>query len=353
VSTSRPSDSTEHRVTRYILIGIALLAVAALLWRVRQALVIAFGAIVFATALRALADTLRRRIPCPEKVSVAMAIGLLLVVFSLLAWLFGAQAADQFAELHQRLPGAIEKFKSWLAGSPMGSALVDAVKQMGVDGGGGAASSINHVVTAIFGGVGHLLIIVFAGAYFALDPALYREGALRLLPPSRRSQVRNALNDAGGALRKWLVAQLLVMTCVGVLSGIGLALIGVPLALSLGLLVGILEFVPMIGPIVAAVPGVLLAFAKGPEAALYAVLVYTAVQQIETNVLTPLIQRWAVELPPVVALLSIVAGGLLFGVLGVLFATPLAVVVMTLVQHLYVEDTLENGPKKIGRSARP
>jgi predicted PurR-regulated permease PerM len=115
------------------------------------------------------------------------------------------------------------------------------------------------------------------------------------------------------------------------------------------------EFVPVVGPIVSAVPGVLLAFSKGPETAVYATLVYIAVQQIESNVLTPLIQRWAVELPPVIALLSIVVCGLLFGVMGVIFATPIAVVVMAMVQHLYVEDTLEknSGPKVPVRSKSP
>jgi predicted PurR-regulated permease PerM len=99
----------------------------------------------------------------------------------------------------------------------------------------------------------------------------------------------------------------------------------------------------VVGPIAAAVPAVLLAFATGPQTALYVMFLYIAVQQIESNILTPLVQRWAVELPPVIALLSIVACGLLFGVLGVIFATPMAVVVMAMVQHLYVEDTLENG----------
>jgi predicted PurR-regulated permease PerM len=179
---------------------------------------------------------------------------------------------------------------------------------------------------------------------------LYRNGALRLLPPVRRPQVGRALDDAGRALRKWLVAQIIVMIAVGLMSGVGLAMLGVPLALSLGLLAGLLEFIPVVGPIVSAIPGVLLAFAKGPETALYVVILYVVVQQIESNILTPLIQRWAVELPPVIALLSIVACGLLFGVMGVIFATPMAVVIMAMVQHLYVEDTLENGrtgPKRL------
>jgi predicted PurR-regulated permease PerM len=131
------------------------------------------------------------------------------------------------------------------------------------------------------------------------------------------------------------------MIAVGAMTGTTLGLMGVPLALSLGVTAGIMEFIPVIGPILAAVPAVLLAFAKGPEMAFYVALVYIAVQQIESNIITPLVQRWAVKLPPVIGLLAIVACGLLFGVLGVVFAMPIAVVVMVLVKKLYVEDTLE------------
>ena len=347
MSVTRAESVPARNVTRTIIVAIALAAVAFVLWRVRGALIVGFGAIVFATVLRTLADLVRRVSGWSERISLSVAVALLLILLGLLGWLFGAQTAEQFAELRERLPEALHKFKAWVASLPGGETAIETLKSA-ANGDGGATSKLGGVASAILGGLGHLLLIVFAGIYFALDPALYREGALRLLPPSRRPQVREALNDAGAHLRKWLVAQLIVMLAVGLLSGIGLAAIGVPLALSLGLLVGVLEFIPVLGPIVAAVPGVLLAFAKGPETAVYATLVYIAVQQIESNLLTPLIQRWAVELPPVVGLLAIVACGLLFGVPGVLFATPLAVVAMALVQHLYVEDTLERGRRRRG-----
>lgn len=342
------SKSTE--VTRYILIALALVLVAAALWITVDAWVIGFGAIVFATLLRAAAEPIHRQTGLPERWSVIVAVVLLLVLLSLLGWLFGAQTAKQFAELRDRLPEAVGKLQEWLQGSATGRAIVDGVKQ--AVGNGDAAANFGLAAGAALSGLGNLLLILFAGIYFALDPKLYRNGALRLLPPSRRAQVGSALDDAGISLKKWLVAQLIVMLAVGALTGTGLALIGVPLALSLGLLVGILEFVPVLGPIVAAVPGVLLAFAKGPETAVYALVIYIIVQQLESNLLTPLIQRWAVELPPVVALLSIVACGLLFGVMGVLFATPMAVVGMALVRHLYVEDTLEHGAPQ-PRAKRP
>lgn len=335
-----PADKTSAG-TRYILIAIALALLAAMVWLSVDALVIAFGAIVFATALRVAAGPIRRWTGLSDRWSVILAVLVLLVVFSLLGWLFGAQTVHQFAELRSRLPEATLKLQEWLEGSAAGRAVVKGFSD--ATGGGEAVNNLGLAAGAALAGVGNLLLIVFAGIYFALDPGLYRRGFLRLLPPPRREQVGRALDDAGESLKKWLVAQLIVMFAVGLLTGVGLALLGVPLSLSLALLIGLFEFIPLLGPIVAAVPGVLLAFTQGPETAVYAALVYVAVQQIESNLLTPLIQRWAVELPPVVALLSIVVCGLLFGILGVLFATPMAVVVMALVRHLYVEDTLEGG----------
>jgi predicted PurR-regulated permease PerM len=328
-------------VTRYIIIAIALVAVAALMWTVADVFVIGFGAIVMATVLRAMVVPLARATHWSERVSLLVVVLGLIVAFGLLFWLFGRQAAQQFAQMRDQLPEAMAKFQAWLAESKLGQMVVDGIKQLSTS--ESPLTSAGAAVGAAVGGIANLLLIMFAAIYLAADPKLYRNGALRLLPPSRRAQVGRAVDDAGAALHKWLVAQILVMLAVGFLTGLGLALLGVPLWLSLGLLAGLLEFVPVVGPIIATVPGVLLAFSKGPQTAFYVLLVYIAVQQIESNVLTPLVQRWAVELAPVVALLSIVACGLLFGVLGVIFATPMAVVAMAMVKHLYVEDTLENG----------
>lgn len=335
--TSTPTSS----VTRYILIAIALVAVAALFWKVIDVFVVAFGAIVFATVLSAGVAPLQRKTGLSRRWSLAIVVVSLVLIAGALSWLFGKQASNQFVEMRERLPAATEKARDWLAGSKFGQAVVDTLKEAAS--GGDTLANSGVALGAILGGVGNVLLILFAGIYFAADPKMYRDGALRLLPPSRRGQVGRALDDAGVSLQKWLVAQLIVMAAVGLMTGIGLALLHVPLSLSLGLLAALFEFVPVVGPIAAAVPAVLLAFATGPDTALHVILLYIAVQQIESNVLTPLLQRWAVDLPPVVALLSIVACGLLFGIVGVVFATPMAVVALAMVKHLYVEDTLENG----------
>jgi predicted PurR-regulated permease PerM len=321
------------------LVAVSLVAVAAALWLVADAIVIAFGGIVLASVLLSMSTPLARATGIRPKWSLILVVVGLFGVAALLSWLFGNELAGEMAELQRRLPAAGEEFVVWLNQSAAGRVVVDAIKESGVN--AEALTQASAVVAAMLGAAANLLLIAFLAIYFASDPSLYSNGALRLVPPSRRLQLKEALDEAGVALRKWVVAQAIAMVAVGAMTGATLGLMGVPLALSLGVTAGVMEFIPVIGPILAAIPAILLAFAKGPEMAFYVALVYIVVQQIESNIITPLVQRWAVKLPPVMGLLAIVACGLLFGVLGVVFAMPIAVVVMVLVKKLYVEDTLE------------
>ena len=134
--------------------------------------------------------------------------------------------------------------------------------------------------------------------------------------------------------------QLIAMAAVGTLTGVGLWLLGVHSALVLGLIAGLMEFVPYLGPILSAVPGILLALALSPDLAIWVALLYFAVQQFEGYVLTPLVQQYAVDLPGVVLLFSLLAFGTLFGTLGIVLAAPLTVVTYVLVKRLYVIEAL-------------
>ena len=345
-----PPARQTKTVTTYVVIAIALVALAIVVWQISDVFVVAFGGVVLAITLAALSGFVQRWTRCSERVALFTTIGLLAVIVALCSWMFGSLAASQVTELQQRLPQAVRKVMAWLNQSEPGRMAVDAVKRSSVD--SKTLSNVGLAAGALVTGTTNLLLIVFLGIYFALDPATYRDGALRLLPPGRRPQVRAALEDAGEALRQWLLAQAVAMLVVGVLTGVGLALVGVPLAFALGLIAGLLEFVPVAGPILSAIPGLLLAFVSGPETVVWALVVYVVVQQMESNIITPILQRWAVELPPAVGLLAVVACTLLFGVTGVVFATPIAVVVMALVKHLYVEDTLEGSDKSTARGRR-
>jgi predicted PurR-regulated permease PerM len=330
-----------NSVTRQILIAIALLGLAVLLWRVADVLIIGFGGIVIAALLRALAVPLARMTGWRDRWAVLVVLSVGMIVLSGLIWLFGHQATTQTTDLLNELPVAFNRLIQTIQRSQTGREIVQSFQ--GALSQSNILSNVGIAAGAVIGGVTDIILVLFLGAYFAIDPKMYRTGALRLLPPHQRARVGDAMDDAAVALQKWLIGQAIAMVTVGLLVWLGLAIVGVPLPFALGLLAAVLEFVPVLGPILFSIPGLLLAFTKGPETVLYALLVYLVVQQLEGNVLIPIIQRWAVRLPPVVGVLAIVAGGLLLGVTGVVFATPLAVVAMRLVQHLYVEDTLENG----------
>ena len=199
---------------------------------------------------------------------------------------------------------------------------------------------LTGALSTAFGFMADFAIIFFLGLYFAAQPGPYIRGLIKLVPVPGRPRAREVIRGIGHTLQWWLVGQLCSMTIVGVLTGLGLWLLGMPLALALAVLAALFSFVPYLGPIVSAVPAVLLAFTDSPQQALYVVLLYLAVQAVESNLLTPLVQQKAVELPAAMILFAQIMLGFLLGPMGVVLATPLAAMILVVVKMLYIEDTL-------------
>ena len=208
-------------------------------------------------------------------------------------------------------------------------------------GGGGVVSNLGSIAVTVGNGIADTLLVIVGGIYLAAQPDLYRIGMIKLVPERGRALAADALDASARALKLWLLGRLVSMTVVGLLTWLGLLVIGVPSALTLGLLAALLEFVPFVGPILSAVPAILLAFADSPEKAIWTALLFLAIQQFEGNVLEPLVQQRAVDLPPALLLFALVAGGLVFGVIGIILAAPLTVVLYVLVKRLYVQEALD------------
>jgi predicted PurR-regulated permease PerM len=324
--------------TLRVIVALAVAAFAVLLWKIAAVLMLGFAGVVFAVALRTASVPLSRRTRLPASAAVAVVLAAAAGALAGGGYLFGKPVADQADAIWEALQQAPAKVESFLGHSAAGESIVDSLR--------GATSPETMAKVAkgtftIFGAMADVALVLFLAVYLAVDPATYRRGALLLLPGSARPRVDEALDAAGDQLRKWLVGQLGAMATVGLLIGVGLALLGAPLALPLGILSALLEFVPVVGPITALVIGVLVAFSQGPDMALYVGLLYAAVLFVEGNIIIPLAQKWAVSLPPALGLLGIVVFGVVFGLPGVLFAMPLLVVTVTLVEKLYlpaVED---------------
>jgi predicted PurR-regulated permease PerM len=189
-------------------------------------------------------------------------------------------------------------------------------------------------------GLADFVLVVIAGLYIAAAPRLHRQGLVKLFPIRHHARVESSLEASGQALRLWLTSQLIAMACVAVLSTVAFWLIGLPSAIALGLIAGLADFIPFLGPILGALPAVLIAFSVSGETALWTVLAVIAIQQIEGNVIFPLVARSVISIPPALALFAILIGSVLFGTLGLIFGFPLAVVTFVLVKKLYVRETL-------------
>lgn len=329
------SSLNDAQFVRRTLIVVAILALFALAWLLRDVILMVFGAIVVATLFQALASQFRK-IGLPYGLSLALAV---LTVFGIIggaAAMFGGQLMSQTEELSKAVPQAWNSVKGSLAKVGISTEVFQAGS-----GSSGIGSTAGTLAMSLSAGVADALLIVIGGIFLAASPKVYRIGAVKLVPEERRGQVSSAVEASGSALKLWLKAQLLTMALIGTVTGVGLWLIGVPSAFALALLAALLEFVPFVGPIAAAVPAILLAAAVSPEMALMTLGLYVLVQQLEGYVFSPLIQQWAVDLPGAILLFSLLACGTLFGALGIIFAAPLTVVLFVMIKKLYVQDTLD------------
>jgi predicted PurR-regulated permease PerM len=335
LSTEGTSPPGERQFIRRVLIVLALGSLFFLAWQLRGVVLMLFGAVVVASIFRALADILRKRLRLPDAVAVGGAVLIVLATIVGLGALFGSHLGQQVETLKETLPTAWQSFERRIGQWGLGEALSQGVT------GGSAFANVGRTIISVSSGVADTIVVIFGGIFLAAQPNFYRIGMVKLVPAAKRALVTEAMIDSERALRLWLKGQLIAMVIVGLLTGLGLWALGMPSALVLGLLAGVLEFIPFAGPIIAALPAVLLALAVSPDLALWVVVLYTAIQQLEGALVQPLVQQYAVDLPGVVLLFALIAFGSLFGPIGVVLAAPLAVVTYVLVKRLYVQEALD------------
>ncbi len=336
--SSHPTDGAGRRPLTLLQTG--MLAVVALVaWRLADVLLMAFGAVLVASLLHALAGPMVRNLRIPRPFALALSVTGLTAAVAATLWLFGQQIAVQAVALGELLPRAWSALQEQLSHYSFGSyVLADLERLRHTDGMIVATASRFFASSASAGAA--TVIVLFAGLYLAFSPGTYLRGLLRLLPLEHRSRAGEVLADCGHALHGWLLGSLISMLVVGVSIGLGLWLAGVPSPLALGVLAGLAQFVPVIGPMAATVPGLIVAAGDSPQTLVWASVIYLGASQFEANLVTPLLLRQMVELPMAVTLFAVLAMGVLFGALGVLFATPLAVIAYVIVRKVYVEDVL-------------
>ena len=354
-----------------------------LLWFANALFLTAFIGILFGLAVSSGVDHLARwRIP--------RGVGAALVVLSFIGLLvgFGAWVAptirSQSVELRRRLPESIDRLEAWvnrhnsgLLGSVLGpastaarhdSASTTAAGRDSVSTKAGASSTAPTTTAAdtaasplrdriskqmsgasrylfpflssTFAALGGVLIIIFLAIYIGADPELYHRGVMALFPVRARRRAGEVLSAMANALRRWLVTQLIAMVAIGAVTTIVLLILRVKAAFALGILAGLFEFIPTVGPILSALPAIAMGFLDSPEKALYVAFAFWGIQFAENHLLIPLLMKGGVDVPPVLTILSQALMALVFGFIGLMCAVPLLAAVMVAVKMLYVEGVV-------------
>ena len=336
-ATPAPPDSFERRVFRATAVVLATMASAYVLWLLVDLLLLLFACALVSLILLTIADAIRLRTRLPFGFALGFGVVGLLTLIGGSVWFFGATIQGEFAELTVSLPKAWADLQARLRTSGFGATLLKQAQGLAPSG----QTIIGFVttgLTAVGSALSGFVIVLVGGLYLAAQPTLYSHGLLRLFPTKAQSRVAETLDAISVSLRNWLKGQAMGMLFVGVATGLALWLVGVPAAWAIGLIAGLAEFVPYLGIIVAGIPAVVLGFGQGTSTGLWTLGVLFVVQQLQGNLVMPLLQNKMVDLPPAITIFGIIAAAILFGVAGVLLATPLTIVVLVLVRRLYLHE---------------
>lgn len=340
-----PTEAPREGAFLRRLLLVATVSVLLLLaWALQHVLLMAFAAVLIAVGLNAMAMAIADHSPLSRGWSLVLSIVMVLSLIGGAFWLFGAQVGAQVRELAARIPEAWNDLRALLSDTEWGDAALDQLANgaalQGAQGAMGALGRLGGWTLSFVGAALDAFLVVIGGIFLAADPRPYRKGLLILFPKSMRADVAEALDDSRRALSRWLLGTLVSMFVVGLMTSVALWLLGVPAFLALGLIAGLSQFLPLIGPLLSALPAMLLGLTVSPLTPVWAGLAYFGISTLEANFLTPLIQKRAVSLQPALMLFTVIGGGVLFGLLGALLALPITVVITAFIIRFYVNGAL-------------
>lgn len=317
---------------------------AVVAWYLLPAILLFFTGVLLAVLLNMPSAWVAQHTPLSTAWGLVAVLAFLVVLLALGGWWAAPRLIEQTSSFVLALDDSLARLEQYLGQYSWGNQILDSVSS--VTGLVDRVVSIPSVprlfstFSGVFGGVADVLVVLFLGIYLAATPKFYVDGVVGLLPHSRRQRMHEVLAASAEVLRRWLLTRMMEMAVVGGLTGLGLWLLDIPLAPLLGLMTGLLAFIPILGTYVAVIPAALVALAQGPATLLYVLLIYIGAQWLQDYLLSPLLARRIVTIPPVLMLTAQLIFALLGGLLGVAMAVPMAVVVMVWVKLLYIEDVL-------------
>ena len=346
--TRPPANAYEVRLDlshtfRRTLVVIATLIGVALLWFAHDVFLVIFAGLLLGILFGGIATRLTRLTKVPRGITLAFTVLSLVGIVVLLVHLLAPGVAEQVKQLEHDLPRSIHQLESYIGQYSWGQDLLKNLPTMD-DLTSGSNSFLKQITGAFSTSLNvlvHIVLIFVIGIYFAAEPWLYRKGFLQIIPPNRRDLIDRTLTAVHDTLWWWVMSILAAMTSISVLAFIGLEILGVPLSLTLALVTGLLTFIPNFGPFLSAILPAMIGLMESPAKAGSVMLMYLVIQFCEAHLVSPLIQRHTIKLPPVIGIAAQLTFSILFGFMGLLLAVPLVATLMVLIQQLYVNKILE------------
>lgn len=334
-------DSTGWRIVLAVLLVALTLAAAGLLVTAVSSILLVGAGILFGVFLHGVSQFIADRTPLPYRGAYVLVVAAIVACVAGGSYWAGAQAVAQVSELVEQLQSGSVLVQEYLEQYPQVRQYVPEVEPEQVASQAAQAlPAVNAGVQWLLWGLTGMVIVFFVGLYVAYEPDLYRTGMIKLAPPEQRRNFGKVLDKLHSVLARWIIGRMLSMTLVGVATAIGLWLLEVPLPITLAVIAALLTFIPNIGPLLAAVPQMLLALQVGTSTVLYVFLFNVALQTVESYLITPLVERRQVTLPPALTIFAQLLMGVLFGAIGIIMAAPLTASIMLLTQTLYIHDRL-------------
>jgi predicted PurR-regulated permease PerM len=333
-------------VAKAAMVALGVWALAYSLWLARDLVFIAFLSVLMATFFSLFVDPLSRHMS--RALASVLTLAFLATVLGAFFYFSWPALQAQIGTIRMEMPRLVQDVAGWadrqlriVMGDmrPTDGFREQIELRVGEEAAkilAGALPLLNTLLGAIVGGA----LVIFTGFFLVLNPTSYLNSVLRLVPLKGRPRLRSALEEVAINLKRWLAGMSVAMLMIFVTTTTALWLLGVPAPLALGLIAGVLNFIPFVGPILSAIPAIALALTVSPSMALWVAILYVVIQQIESYALIPVVMRHAVRLQPAATLLFQMMMAVLFGFLGLLVAVPLLAAIRVLVRRLYT-DRLE------------
>jgi predicted PurR-regulated permease PerM len=357
----RPIAESEKTFSQKMMAAIGMvmasILIVLLFYFTIDVILLIFSAALLSVFLRGLAEPIARYFKIGDVWGVLIVSLLLVIVLAGGIAMLAPNIAAQVGVLRAELPKSAQQAGIYLSQYHWGRTLIEQMPSAGsmmekIDA-SSLLTGVGGAFTSTVGIVGNLFIGILIAIYLAVEPRVYANGFIRLFSKNKRDRVREVLNAVAETLRWWLIGKAGSMLFIGILTWIGLSILGVPLALTLGLIAALLSFIPNFGPIISVLPALLVAFVDSPIKAAYVAGLYLGIQMVESYLVTPYIERETVSLPPALTMIFQLSLVVTLGFMGLVLAAPLLAVILVVVHMAYIQDVLgdrEEGPAEVANT---